>query len=131
MHNHKVAAVAGGRGGGGGFGGGQGQGSVRRGDSAMVRVFNDKNELIRTVRWNVDSGFNRQYWGMEEKGFRQPGSPKPQPGAPEPGGFQVLPGTYKVVITYARTSDSTYVTVKDDPRLGNRNEIKTRTTKNV
>jgi hypothetical protein len=114
----------GGRGGGGGFGGGQGQGSVRRGDSAMVRIFNDKNELIRTIRWNVDSGFNRQYWGMEEKGFRQPGSPKPTPGSPEPGGFPVLPGTYKVVITYARANDSTYVTVKDDPRLGNRNDIK-------
>ena len=113
-----------GAGGGGGFGGGQGQGSVRRGDSAMARIYNDKNELIRTLRWNVDSGFNRQYWGMEEKGVRQPGSPKPQPGSPEPGGFQVLPGTYKVVITYARTDDSTFVTVKDDPRLGNRNEIK-------
>ena len=117
----------GGRGGGGGFGGGQGgqgQGSVRRGDSAMVRIFNDKNELIRTLRWNVDSGFNRQYWGMEEKGFRQPGSPKPTPGSPEPAGFPVLPGRYKVVVTYARSYDSTYVTVKDDPRLGNRNEIK-------
>jgi hypothetical protein len=90
----------------------------------MVRIFNDKNELIRTIRWNVDSGFNRQYWGMEEKGFRQPGSPKPTPGSPEPGGFPVLPGTYKVIVTYARSSDSTYVTVKDDPRLGNRNDIK-------
>jgi uncharacterized protein YoxC len=72
----------------------------------------------------VDSGFNRAYWGMEEKGFRQPGSPKPRPGAPEPGGFQVLPGTYKLVLTYNRESDSTYVTVKDDPRLGNRNAVK-------
>jgi predicted nucleic acid-binding Zn-ribbon protein len=61
---------------------------------------------------------------MEEKGFRFPGSPKPLPGAAEPGGFPVLPGTYKLVINYARASDSTYVTVKDDPRLGNRNEIK-------
>jgi len=112
----------GGRGGFGGFG--QGGPGSRRGDSAMVRIYNDRNELIRTLRWNVDSGFNRQYWGMEEKGVRQPGSPKPQPGAPEPGGLQVLPGTYKVVITYARNSDSAYVTVKDDPRLGNRNEIK-------
>jgi len=76
------------------------------------------------LRWNVDTGFNRQYWGMEEKGFRMPGSPKPQPGAAEPGGFQVLPGTYKLVISYARASDSTFVTVKDDPRLGNRNDIK-------
>jgi hypothetical protein len=64
------------------------------------------------------------YWGMEEKGDRRPGSPKPQPGAQEPGGFQVLPGTYKLVITYSRVNDSTYVTVKDDPRFGNRNDIK-------
>jgi hypothetical protein len=61
---------------------------------------------------------------MEEKGVRQPGSPKPQPGAPEPGGLQVLPGTYKLVVSYARTSDSTFVTVKDDPRIGNKNEVK-------
>ena len=97
---------------------------ISRSDSAMVRIYNDKNELIRTTRWKVDSGFNRQYWGMEEKGFRQPGSPKPRPGALEPGGFQVLPGKYKLVLTYNRESDSTYITVKDDPRLGNRNEIK-------
>jgi photosystem II stability/assembly factor-like uncharacterized protein len=122
-------AVAGQGGGGrGGFGGGGfGQGGPaggRRGDSAVVKIYNATNELIRTLRWNVDTGFNRQYWNMEEKGFRQPGSPKPQPGAPEPGGFQVFPGTYKLVITYARYSDSTFVTVKDDPRLGNRNDIK-------
>jgi hypothetical protein len=89
-----------------------------------VRIYNSSNELIRTLRWGVDSGFNRTYWGMEEKGFRQPGSPKPAPGSPEPAGFQVLPGIYKLVITYARTSDSTFITVKDDPRLGNRNSIK-------
>jgi len=100
------------------------EGAGKKGDSARVRIYNDKNELIRTLRWNVDSGFNRQYWGMEEKGHRRPGSPKPPPGAPEPGGLQVLPGTYKLVITYAGASDSTSVTVKDDPRLGDRNEIK-------
>jgi photosystem II stability/assembly factor-like uncharacterized protein len=115
-------AGAGGRGGGGRGGpGGAGSG---RGDSAIVRIYNSNNELIRTLRWTIDTGFNRQYWGMEEKGFRFPGSPKPLPGAAEPGGFPVLPGTYKLVINYARSSDSTYVTVKDDPRLGNRNEIK-------
>ncbi len=93
-------------------------------DTAVVRIYNDKNELIRTLRWGVDSGLNKQYWGMEEKGFRGAGAPKPRPGGPEPGGFQVLPGTYKVVISYNRESDSTYVNVKDDPRTGNKNEIK-------
>lgn len=112
-------------GGGGGRGGGRfGGGGSGRGDSAMVRIFNANNELIRTLRWSIDTGFNRQYWGMEEKGVRQPGSPKPLPGAQEPGGLQVLPGTYKIVVTYARMSDSTFITVKDDPRMGNRNDVR-------
>lgn len=121
----------GGGGGRGQFGGGGGRGQFGfggggrvTGDTAFVRIYNDKNELIRTLRWGVDSGFNRQYWGMEERGYRQPGTPRPRPGSPEPGGFQVLPGTYKVVITFNRETDSTFVTVKDDPRLGNRNDIK-------
>lgn len=112
-----------------GPGGGRGRGSfsssaTARRDTATVRIYNNNNELIRTLRWAIDSGFNRQYWGLEEKGFRQPGSPKPAPNAPEPGGLQVLPGTYKLVVNYGRNSDSTFVTVKDDPRLGNRNDIK-------
>jgi len=76
------------------------------------------------LQWNVDSGFNRHYWGMEEKVFVNQDHQKPQPDAPEPGGLQVLPGTYKLVITYAGASDSTFATVKNDPRFGNRNEIK-------
>lgn len=108
------------RGGGARFGGGGGL----RGDTAWVRIYNDKNELVRTLRWGVDTGFNRQYWGMEEKGIRQPGSPKPQPGAAEPGGFPVFPGTYKLVMTYARASDSVFINVKDDPRLEDRNAIR-------
>jgi len=120
-----AAQAAAPQGGGGGRGGGRfGGGGGGRGDSAMVRIYNANNELIRTLRWSIDTGFNRMYWGMEEKGVRQPGSPKPAPGAAEPGGFQVLPGTYKIVMSYARASDSTYVAVKDDPRLGNRNDIK-------
>ena len=97
----------------------------KRGDSASVRIYNDKNELIRRLKWVADSGFNRQYWGMEEKGFRQPGSAKPKPDAPEPGGLSVMPGTYKVVISYGGAADSTLVTVKDDPRLGDRNAVRT------
>ncbi|MFN2458849.1 MAG: hypothetical protein ABR502_11670, partial [Chitinophagaceae bacterium] len=57
------------------------------------------------------------YWGMEERGYRFPGSPRPRQDAPEPGGLQVFPGTYKVVVTLGKDSDSTMVTIKDDPRL--------------
>lgn len=114
-----VSTQPGGRRGGGGQPGGS-----SKSDSALVKIYNSDNELIRTLRWAVDTGFNKMYWGMEEKGFRQPGSAKPKPDAPEPGGFAVLPGTYKLVMTYAKASDSAFITVKDDPRLGNRNDIK-------
>ena len=110
-------------------GGGRGQGrfgetGAGTRDSVIVKIFNDKNEIIRNLKWRADSGYNRQYWGMEEKGFRQPGSPKPKPGSTEPGGLPVLPGMYKIVIALGKEMDSTFVTVKDDPRLGNRNDIK-------
>ncbi|MEN9547654.1 MAG: hypothetical protein RIR12_245 [Bacteroidota bacterium] len=103
---------------------GAGAKSGNKSDTAWVKIYNSSDELIRTLRWPVDSGYNRIYWGMEEKGFRQPGSPKPQPSAQEPGGFQVLPAIYKMVIHYGKAVDSTFINVKDDPRLGNRNAIK-------
>ena len=53
---------------------------------------------------------NRQWWGMEERGFRQPGTARPGAGGggggrgggggfggfggAEPAGLQVFPGTY-------------------------------------
>lgn len=99
-------------------------------DSVMVKIYNDKNEIVRNLKWAADSGFNRRNWGMEEKGFRTPGAGGRgrrgggAGGADEPVGQQALPGTYKVVLKYKNETDSTYVTLLDDPRLGNRNPIK-------
>jgi hypothetical protein len=69
---------------------------------------------------------------MEAKGFRTPGAGGGRRmggggggrGGSEPAGQPVLPGTYKVVLSYKDSKDSTMVTVLDDPRLGNRNNIK-------
>lgn len=99
-------------------------------DSVAVRIFNDKNEIIRNLKWAADSGFNRRNWGMEEKGFKTPGAGSRGrrgsggAGADEPAGQQALPGTYKVVLQYKKESDSTYITLLDDPRIENRNAIK-------
>ena len=101
-------------------------------DSVVVKIYNDKNEVIRNLKWAADSGFNRAYWGMEEKGYRTPGGGGGRRmggggggrGGAEPGGQQALPGTYKVLLTYKGISDSTMITLLDDPRLGNRNNIK-------
>ncbi len=93
-------------------------------DSVMVHIYNVKNERIRTLKWPVDTGFNRRSWQLDEKDYRSAGEPKPKKNAPEKGGDNVLPGIYKVVMLWKKHSDSTTVTVKDDPRLGDRNAIK-------
>jgi len=99
--------------------------SAKKGDSLDVQIFNDKNQLIRTLKWRADVGLNRQWWGMEEKGFRQPGSRSPRTGAPEPGGLQVFPGTYKIVLNSAGNKDSTMIRISDDPRLDKTAAVRT------
>ena len=110
---------------------------ARRMDSLQVRIYNEKNELIRNLRWKADTGMNRQWWGMEERGFRQPGSAGRGGGGggrggfggggggAEPAGMQVFPGTYKIVLSAGREMDSTFVVIKDDPRMKKTEEVKT------
>ena len=101
-------------------------------DTVTVKIYNNKNEVIRNLKWTAQAGLNRNTWGMEERGFRSPGAGGGRRmggggsgrGSAEPGGQQVLPGTFKVVMSYKNEKDSTMVTVIDDPRLGNRNQIK-------
>ncbi len=100
------------------------KGAAARRDSVAVKIYNDKNEIIRNLKWKADTGFNRQWWNMEERGFRAPGSPRLLPDSPEPPGPQVFPGTYKVVVTHGKESDSTLLTIKHDPRLQKTEEVK-------
>ncbi|HWJ27673.1 MAG TPA: hypothetical protein VNS32_14095, partial [Flavisolibacter sp.] len=104
--------------------------SAKKTDSVQVKIYNEKNEVIRNLKWKADTGFNRQWWGMEEKGFRQPGSARAGRGGQgganaEPAGLQVFPGTFKIILSDGKISDSTYVTIKDDPRLKKSEDVKT------
>jgi ElaB/YqjD/DUF883 family membrane-anchored ribosome-binding protein len=56
---------------------------------------------------------------MNEKGIRNPSREKPKAGSPEPGGIQVLPGTYKLRLTFGEQKDSATINVKGDPRYPN------------
>ncbi len=100
--------------------------SAGKADSVTVQIFNEKNEVIRNLKWKAAPGLNRNSWGMEERGFRQPGGRGRfgGGGSGEPGGMQVFPGTYKVVMQYANDKDSTLVTIKDDPRLNKTETVK-------
>lgn len=85
-------------------------------DSVTVKIYDEANELVRTVKLKADTGFNRNYWGFETRGIRQPGSSKPKPSSPEPiGGMPVFPGKYKLVLSLGKEADSTFVIVKADP----------------
>jgi hypothetical protein len=88
-------------------------------DSLTMEVFNAKGEKIRTVKQKTpeNNGLNRMTWAMNEKGVRGPSREKAKANAPEPGGAQVLPGTYKVRLTFGDKKDSTNILVKSDPRF--------------
>ncbi len=88
-------------------------------DSAFIKIYTAQNELIRTQKIKVDSGYNKKYWRFETKGIRQPGSIKPKKNSPEPVNFglSIFPGTYKIVIELGKDADSTLIIVKEDPNV--------------
>ena len=92
-------------------------------DSAMIKIYTENNELVRTYKIKADTGLNRSFWDFEMKGIRQPGSPKPKPGAPEPRGMAVYPGTFKLVVTVDKEMDSSMIVVKADPNIPGNKEI--------
>ncbi len=107
---------------------------------AKVQIKDAEDKVIRNLSFKLDSGFNRNYWGFEQKGKRGPGAPKaggggfgrrmaeetPDAGAAEEREFtgrDVLPGIYKVVVTIGNWKDSSMVQVADDPRLPSKREV--------
>ncbi|MBL7870646.1 MAG: hypothetical protein JNM78_03470 [Cyclobacteriaceae bacterium] len=88
-------------------------------DSLTLEVFNTTGERIRTIKRKAPehNGISRMTWAMDEKGVRGPSREKPRANASEPGGVQVLPGRYKVRITFGDRMDSTMIQVKADPRF--------------
>ena len=88
-------------------------------DSLTLEVFNGKNELIRTLKNKVpeENGINRMYWYLDEKGVRGPSRRKPGKNRSEPGGVGVMPGTYKLRMTFGDATDSAMINVKFDPRV--------------
>ena len=107
---------------------------------AKVQIKDAEDKVIRNLSFKLDSGFNRNYWGFEQKGKRAAGAPKAGGGgfgrrmaeeAPDAGaaedkeftGREVLAGQYKVVVTVGAWKDSAMVQVADDARLPNKREV--------
>jgi photosystem II stability/assembly factor-like uncharacterized protein len=95
-------------------------------DSGYVKIYTDGKAPIRSLKIKADTGFNRVYWGMEEKGIRNFGSRGRRniSAEEEPAGLPVDPGTYKAVIEIGKEKDSLSITVRDDPRAPLAKEIR-------
>jgi len=94
-------------------------------DSVKLEVFNAKGELVNTIRQKAPetNGLHRMTWMLNERSDRQPSRERPRGGMGGGGGFggfggtPVLPGTYKLRLTFGDQKDSTAITVKTDPRM--------------
>jgi hypothetical protein len=85
-------------------------------EKAVIRIISEKNDTIRTLKWPLDTGLSRQTWYLDAKSPRMPSKDAPKPDAGESGGAELLPGTYKIIATYKKMSDSTLIRVLPDPR---------------
>lgn len=86
-------------------------------DTVYAKIYDEVGKQIRTIFSVPDtSGMQRMKWNLTEKGIRYSNTPKPKKGTAEPSGINVLPGKYKVVLSFGDQQDSTYINVKPDPR---------------
>ena len=85
------------------------------GKNATVRIYDANNELIRTFRTEVKAGANRFTWDLRRKGVARPSLSRPKKDAAEPEGHSVLPGKYKVKVTYGDHQSEQSLDVVADP----------------
>ena len=89
-------------------------GSISDMDTLTAHIYTEEGELIQTLKSQPTAkGLNYLIWKLDEKS-----TPLPSPGPEdEIRGIPVLPGTYKVVLTYGWEKDSSYAKVITDPRF--------------
>lgn len=91
-------------------------------DSVKLEVFNAGGTLINTIRQKApeDNGLSRMSWTLNEKAERNPSRERQAQqgrGGDRFGGTSVLPGIYKLRLTFGDQKDSTNIIVKADPRM--------------
>jgi photosystem II stability/assembly factor-like uncharacterized protein len=86
-------------------------------DSLVLNIYNG-DKLIRTLKKvpPTKKGIFRWYWNMDEKGKSRP-SRNLRSSKREPSGVKVIPGEYKLVLSYKNEKSEEKISVKSDPRL--------------
>jgi hypothetical protein len=88
-------------------------------DTLFFQVFNDKNELIRSIKRKApkENGVHRMYWHFEENGHRGPSRRKVKKNSNLPSGVTVLPGNYTIKLHFGNQTATQKITVDYDPRV--------------
>ena len=86
--------------------------------SIEIRVEDEEGITVRAWEEDVHLGLNRITWDLRRDGFRRPdtGSSEEEDSAFRPSGILVLPGTYRLTVTFGDYEESATVTVLADPR---------------
>ena len=86
-------------------------------DSLVLNIYNG-DKLIRTLKKvpPTKKGIFRWYWNMDEKGKSRP-SRNLRSSNREPSGVKVIPGEYKLVLSYKNEKSEEKISVESDPRL--------------
>ncbi|UTW62026.1 hypothetical protein KFE98_18750 [bacterium SCSIO 12741] len=100
----------------------------KKGKKVKMWVMNEAGDTIRTTSFKADSLFSRVYWNMREDGTRGLVRKRQKKKNDDlPAGVGVLPGDYKIVLSYGKFKDSCELTVLEHPKLGyNQEEAKAR-----
>ena len=86
-------------------------------NKAKVVIMSMAGDTVRNYTATLDTGMNRLYWPMNRNGVSYPSRRSVRPNADPPSGGSVMPGTYKIIVSWNNQQDSTLVDVKADPRL--------------
>ncbi|MBU1012467.1 MAG: hypothetical protein KKG99_05635 [Bacteroidetes bacterium] len=86
-------------------------------DKAKFEIFDHESNLVNTVEVEPKDGINRLYWTFDKKRLRNPERVKPEKDDDQIYWGEVLPGKYKIKLTYNGLSDSSMVDVIFDHRV--------------
>lgn len=86
-------------------------------EQVEITVANASGEIIRHLYAMPKAGINRINWELERDAVRYPGQAKPEKDQAPRGGYQVIPGTYTVTVSYNGAQSSAKVKVMKDPLL--------------
>jgi len=87
-------------------------------DSVTLRVLDEEQNIVRTLKSVPENGLNRMNWYLDRKGARlnftarKPGVQTREPG----GGGSVLPGNYQLCLSYRGDTVRSTIKVEADPR---------------